>query len=128
MSCTLLSPEDIYYSSLYLMDSIFNRIPYRASDQGRLSLLFAVIRIVFKTVDIVADNEDYCQKLCSKLKNAIRVCFEKMFSEQFGGGTPRYNEFSKLAEEFEVRVCLIVLAIMYTCFYEIYSYGIKCLH
>ncbi len=98
----------MYSAAVYLIDSTHKLIPYSTNNEPRLSLVFSVICIVLKTIDMFFDNVDECQRLFHKIGFTIGGCAENPFGEIFGGGATRvYAEFRYLSYEFKVirRIC-----------------------
>ncbi len=102
--------DEMYSASvIYLIDSTIKLIPYSTNNEPRLSLVFSVICIVLKTIDILSDNEDKCQKLCNKIGLAISACAQNVIGEMFGGGVTVFSEFKYLSNEFKVRrICFVL--------------------
>ena len=92
----------MFFASLYLVESVFKWMPHSASNEPRLQLLFSVIRITLKTIDILNDNEEKCLVLNSKISDTLKFFVQKVIGERFGDGMLRCHDFWKLPEEFKV--------------------------
>ena len=92
----------MYSAAMYLIDSTDKFIHYSTNNEPRLSLVFSVICIILKTIDMFFDNKDECQRLCHKIGTVIGGCAENPIGEIFGGGVTYVFEFRYLSYEFKV--------------------------